>query len=268
MKWLPSLRRETLDGIGPPSAAAGETVDPPDRGEAGASPPEGDQIDSLRPTDGTLPDSPTETSTTVLTPEDVQAITSAMSEAPGPAARASEVVELLAGLRQDMVDRQQALGDGQRNLNDLFMTRLRSDEAQTRAFEKLHDELRDYKANFVRRQMLPLLKEVVFCHDFLSGEIERLHGSDAASADPAAIRALETARQMLIDMMFKYDIEPYRAEGETFDPKWQQCARVIPTGRADADKTIAARGREGFRSPEAILRREQVSIYKFTPGAD
>jgi molecular chaperone GrpE (heat shock protein) len=82
------------------------------------------------------------------------------------------------------------------------------------------------------------------------------------------VRALEAVRQMLVDLMFKYDVEPFRSESEQFDPKSQQCVQTVATTEPAADKTIASRRAEGFRSPEGIVRREQVSVYKFTPGAD
>src|SRR5262249_55190677 len=126
---------------------------------------------------------------------------------------------------------------------------------------------RQYKSNFVRQQLLPLLKEVIFCHDFLTAQIERL-AAVTEDAGASASRALAAAQQMLADLMFKYDVEPFRADGEQFDPKWQQCTQTIPTDRSEADKTLASRGLTGFRSPEGVVRREQVTVYKFTPGAE
>lgn len=204
----------------------------------------------------------------------------------GPAEEPAPVVEAEPAappLFVELAAAQKDLAKQQRELNDLFSTRLRSDEAQARAVEKLHDELRQYKSNFVRQQILPVLKEVIFCHDFATNELIRLTpaaptgGEEASSAtagslavsrvDAApAVKALEIARQMLQDLLFKYDVEPYRNDEAAFDPKSQQCMQTTPTDRSELDKKVATRGLEGFRGPDGILRREQVTVYKFHPG--
>lgn len=159
----------------------------------------------------------------------------------------------------------------QQELNRLFESRIRSDEVQAKTLERLHDELRQYKANFIRQEMLPLFKDVIFCHDFVAREIERLRAapSTTSAAPPSAepggpsVKPLEILSQMLLDLLFKYDIEPYRCEGQLFDAKRQQCARTLPTEIADRDKIIAELGLSGFESPEGIIRREQVTVYKY-----
>lgn len=152
----------------------------------------------------------------------------------------------------------------QLELQRLFESRIHSDEVQGKALEKLHDELRSYKSNFIRQELLPFFKDVIFCHDFLAGEINRLaSGGDAPNDNNDDLRALDHARQMLVDLLFKYDIEPYRGEGDQFDPKTQQCTKTMPTEIADKDKKIAAAVLPGFKSPDTILRREQVTVYKY-----
>ena len=111
---------------------------------------------------------------------------------------------------------------------------------------------------------MPLLKEVIFCQDLLVQELERQQRTE--SNREGAIRALEVARQMLVDILFKYDVEPFRVASDQFDPKLQQCTRTVPTESVAEDKQIASRGLEGFQSADGIVRREQVTVYKFTPG--
>lgn len=282
MKWLPSLRRDTSESDDP-NAATASAGEAPSADSALATPlvpqgvfPAGDA--ALPPFRSPELPFPSELNETPTEPIDINVASpnagpSKMADS-GPSAGTTEPTTLsgrisdsLPGvdlLSERLLRQQQELSDEQRALRELFTTRLRSDEAQARAVEKLHDELSGYKANFIRQQILPLIKEVIFCHDFLVTQIERL----PPGGDEAGARALDATRQMLVDLMFKYDVEPYRCEGEAFDPKAQQCSRTIPTDRADADKTIASRGLPGFRGPEGVVRREQVTVYKFTPGAD
>ncbi|MFN0052619.1 MAG: nucleotide exchange factor GrpE [Planctomycetales bacterium] len=272
MKWLHSLLHDpTEHSAAPPGAASTPTSSDdsaPPEPVAGAHPEEprlndGGEMEGRSHSAGLG----SESETLVIEPT----MSSAPSETndgllvPMPPEFLDELRKGLNSIRE----RQGQLGDDQRALSEMFTSRLRSDDVQARAVEKLHDELRGYKTAFVRQQMLPLLKEVIFCHDFVSGELARLSTDESASSSESpAVRALAMTGQMLLDLLFKYDVEPFRSAAEQFDPKTQQCMRTVPCDRAELDKTIAARGLTGFCGPEAVIRREQVSVYKHTPGAN
>jgi molecular chaperone GrpE (heat shock protein) len=272
MKWLQSLLQDApsessvlpADSSARSPAAAPETRDDglaASAAPAGAEPPQA----------GPAPDAPgrvdqpaNEAPAPGAWPADVQSA----EETAAAAERFTAAAALHAALG-GIEARQEELAAAQRDLRELFQSRIRTDEVQAKALETLHDELRQYKTSFLRQQMLPLLNEVIFCQDFLAQEIDRLRSSDSepGARDPS-LRTMAVARQMLLDLLFKFDVEPYRVESEQFDPKQQQCAKTVPTGNDARDKQIAARGLEGFRSPEGIVRREHVTVYKFTPGAD
>jgi molecular chaperone GrpE (heat shock protein) len=183
-----------------------------------------------------------------------------------------------AGGSQDLVAPQQPtlpddpvsranLDDVGRRVEDLyrlFETRLQSDEAQARALQLLHDQLQDYKGNFIRQAISPVLKDLMFCLDFVTDEIERLgKNGDVQSALTANVKSFEYIKNMLTDVLFKYDVEPYRSEDEFFDRKSQQCLRTVATKVEADDKKIAIRGVIGYREGETILRKEQVTVYKY-----
>lgn len=182
--------------------------------------------------------------------------------APVPMVAPGIDVSVLMPKVEEVVTRQQ-------DLLRMFESRLRSDDVQAKALERLHDELRQYKTNFIRQEMAPLFKDVIFCHDFVTKELARLKQAqpDAGVAALPACRSFEMLGQMLLDLLFKYDIEPFRMEGEQFDAKRQQCAQTIPTDDAARDKVIADQGVVGFQSPDGIIRREQVSVYKYKAPA-
>lgn len=158
----------------------------------------------------------------------------------------------------------------QRELRQFFENRLRSDELQGKALERLHDELQQYKTNFVRQSLTPLLKEVIFCHDFVIQQAEKLNQPHPETTSDGAQRALDAVRQMLVDLLFKFDVEPYRNEagtGGAFEPRTQQCLKTLPTDQPDLDKKVAQQGACGFRAGEMILRRELVTVYKYSGEA-
>lgn len=157
----------------------------------------------------------------------------------------------------------------QASLRELFHTRLRNDEVQNRSLDRLLAELTDYKADFVRRRMLPLLREVIDCHDLAHRESRRLSGTSAVHPETEAARkSLEVVAQMLRDLLSRHDVESYEADGPDFDPKSQQCTRTVPTSEAALDKRVAESIVPGFRSEGTLLRRELVAVYRHTPHAD
>ena len=75
---------------------------------------------------------------------------------------------------QDLAAKQEAL-------RELFESRIRSDEVQGKALERLHDQVQEYKTNFVRQQMLPLLRDLIYCYDFAADEVKRAQPAPAGS---------------------------------------------------------------------------------------
>jgi molecular chaperone GrpE (heat shock protein) len=168
----------------------------------------------------------------------------------------------------EIADELKQLGARQEELNRLFESRIGSEEAQAKAMESMHDQLRDYKTNFVREEMKPLLRDLTFCYDFAAEELEgarsALDGGKSLSVRETT-RAFEHIMQMIADVLGKYDIEAFRSESANFDQKIQQCVRTVPTQLEADHKKIAAVGAVGFRSSDLVIRKEQVTVYKYTP---
>jgi molecular chaperone GrpE (heat shock protein) len=148
-------------------------------------------------------------------------------------------------------------------LRKLFESRIHSDEVQARALERLHSELQTSRKHLQRAEMAPLFKDIIFCHDFVTRELVR-DDEDAASSDWR--KSFEVLGQMLVDVLFKYDVEPFRSESDEFDRSMQQCVRSESTTDAQQDKQIATSGLIGFRTEERILRREQVTVFRYRPS--
>jgi molecular chaperone GrpE (heat shock protein) len=170
----------------------------------------------------------------------------------------SALIEVASGL-QDLASKQE-------ELRNLFESRIRSDEVQVKALERLHDQVREYKNNFIRQEMQPLLRDLIFCYDFAADEAERAGLEGHIPTPKETALAFNHLRQMVADVLSKYDIEPYRASGTEFDRREQQCVRTVPTAVESDEKKIAAIGAIGFRSAEQIVRKEQVTVYKYNPG--
>jgi molecular chaperone GrpE (heat shock protein) len=178
-----------------------------------------------------------------------------VGEVSDPAATAA-LIEVACGL--------QDLGTKQDDLRALFEARIRSDEVQAKALERLSDQLRDYKVNFIRQEMQPLLRDLIYCYDFAADEADRAIVDGPPPHEIA--KAFHHLKQMVADVLAKYDVEPYRVSGQDFDRREQQCVRTVPTTVEADEKKVATVGVIGFRLAEQIIRKEQVTVYKYTPG--
>ena len=162
-----------------------------------------------------------------------------------------------------LVDPTAELHAEQAELRKRFESRIHSDEVQARALERLHSELQASRKQLQRSEMAPLLKDIIFCQDFVTRELERDEES-TSSADWR--KSFEVLGQMLLDVLFKYDVEPFRSDSEEFDRSMQQCVRTENTTDEVQDRKIATCGLIGFRTEERILRREQVTVYRYRPS--
>ena len=183
---------------------------------------------------------------------------SAASQEPEPESNESAEIET-----EPQPDPFEELQTGQAELRKLFESRLRSDDVQSRTLERLHQELQSSRSQIQRKELEPLLKDIIFCHDFVTRELER-HESDDSPANWR--QAFEVLGQMLLDVLFKYDVEPFRSESDEFDRKTQQCVRTEQATEPEQDKQIATYGLTGFRNEDRIIRREQVTVYRYRPS--
>lgn len=157
---------------------------------------------------------------------------------------------------------QAGLQAGQEELRKLFESRIHSDQVQSRALERLHEELKGNRELLKRSEMAPVLKDIIFCHDFVAKELQH----DADGGEPDWRKSFEMLGQMLLDVLFKYDVEPFSGDSDEFDRTCQQCVKTESTDKPEQDRRIASVGLSGFRSEDRILRREQVTVFRYRPS--
>jgi molecular chaperone GrpE len=257
MGWLLGRKTESPESLPPPDASSASL--PPGSLPARESPAPNLPGDLVSPTVG---DGQPEASLVEASASEPQ---QAAPSDPTPSVPTANNPEFVRPALDELFAIQKRQAEELARLRELFESRLRSDDVQNRSLDRLLDELRDYKANFVRQQWQPLLREVIDCHDFTAKESQRLAAEESTSSEASA--SLGVLRQMLLDLLSRYDIEPYRHESELFDAKWQQCIKTVLSSNPEDDKRIAEQGVPGFRQGEQLVRREQVVVYKFKSGS-
>jgi molecular chaperone GrpE (heat shock protein) len=203
----------------------------------------------------------------VISPNPVAGVAS--FDSPQVASPVGPLSAVVADRDDDVPARLDALAGEQAALRELFHARLRNDEVQNRSLDRLLAELGDYKADFIRRRMLPLLREVIDCHDLAHREARRLSASAVSPPEAESTRkSLEVLAQMLRDLLARHDVEAYESDGTDFDPKTQQCTRTVPTHDPALDKRIAENIVPGFRTEGALVRRELVAVYRYVATSE
>jgi len=145
-------------------------------------------------------------------------------------------------------------------LQTLFDREVRAEASRERIVDRLHAELQEYKQDLLLKVQKPIFLDLIQLHDDLGKMIEARSEEDP---DRAAILrgALESVRTAIEDILYRQGVEPFRNEGEEFDPRRQRAVTTVATQEAELNKTIAARIRPGFQAGERMIRPEIVSVF-------
>lgn len=151
-------------------------------------------------------------------------------------------------------------------LQTQFDREVRAEATRERIVDRLHAELQEYKQDFLLKVQRPIFIDLIQLHDDI-GKMARAiapNGDDDGEADErgAGFRdTLESIQVAIEDVLYRQGVEPYRGEGEAFDPRRQRALTTVPTDREELAKTIAERLRPGFLADDKVIRPELVSVY-------
>jgi molecular chaperone GrpE (heat shock protein) len=129
------------------------------------------------------------------------------------------------------------------------------------AFNRLYEEMRQYKDNFVFEVQRGLLQDVLLLYDGIQ-QLKR-HYSTAQDIDGQALMAnfdglaIETE-----EILLRRGLERLIESPDKLDPYLQKAVRVIKSNDPDEDMAIVERLRVGFRLGDRMFRKEEVVIKK------
>lgn len=169
---------------------------------------------------------------------------------PAPiAAFAEEVREAVARLGEQVSRKLEGL-------QSQFDREVRAEANRERIVDRLHAELQEYKQDLLLKVQRPIFVDLIQLHD----DVGKM--AAAVAPDSEAFRGtLESIQTALEDVMYRQGVEPFRAEGEAFDPRRQRAVATVPTADPALAKTLAARIRPGFQAGDKVIRPEVVSVY-------
>ena len=138
--------------------------------------------------------------------------------------------------------------------------RLAHDTVREKAFDKLYDELTQYKNDFVFQSEKPLLLDLLLFYDSLNWFQESLIKQEM-SPDVIA-DSFQYLIDEFIEVLYRRDVTPLE-ESEKFDRKVHKAVKVTDTNDQDADYRITQVLKRGFTRNDKQLRPEEVVILRY-----
>ena len=137
-----------------------------------------------------------------------------------------------------------------------FDREVRAEAARERIVDRLHAELQEYKQDLMLKVQRPIFVDLIQLHD----DVGKM--AAAQPADAEGFRGtLESIQTALEDVLYRQGVEPFRVDGDAFDPRRQRAVSTVPTPDPALARTVAARLRPGFQSGDKVIRPEMVTVY-------
>ena len=152
------------------------------------------------------------------------------------------------------------IGHEMGELRRVVDARLANDAVREKAFDKLYDELKQYKNDFVFQAEKPLLLDLLLFYDSLNWFQESLIKQEM-SPDVIA-DSFQYLIDEFIEVLYRRDVTPLD-ESTKFDRKVHKAVKVSDTDDKDADYRITQVLKRGFSRNEKQLRPEEVVILRY-----
>jgi len=181
----------------------------------------------------------------------------AATEEGEPIASAPSIADFALETRAALESMSEALNQRLAGLQAQFDREVRAEATRERIVDRLHAELQEYKQDLLLRVQRPIFIDLIQLHDDI-GKMARALGDERGAAFRGTLESIQVAIE---DVLYRQGVEPFRGEGDAFDPRRQRALTTVATDREDLAKTIAERLRPGFQAGDKVIRPELVSVY-------
>ncbi|RYX81760.1 nucleotide exchange factor GrpE [bacterium] len=190
---------------------------------------------------------------------------------PEPTHNENEVLDALEVMAQAMTQMQNSLETVRADVSHL---KQKGNDSE-RVFNVLHNELGDYKRDFVFEHVKPLLRPLLFVFDSLDDFDKEmvLYQTDQESQTlaPDALKATKVreniafVRDQLEQALASCDVEPLPAPSGRFDGHEQKAVATVAVA-PEQDGTIQSIERQGWTLKGHVLRPTEVVVGKAVKG--
>ena len=135
-------------------------------------------------------------------------------------------------------------------LTEAFNKRFLEDKVKDQAFNKLYESMQDYKEDFLKSAKKPIFLDLIRLYD----DIQKMLTLETN-------KNLELISDVIIEILYRNDIEVIGEAPENFDRTFQKAVKRIDTDDESKDRKVAEIMKIGFTQGSQIIRPQEVSVY-------
>jgi len=154
-----------------------------------------------------------------------------------------------------LIQKNIALGE---KLIALFEEKIAYDSAKEKAFDKIYDELQQYKDNFLFLSQKPIFLDLILLLD----NIEKMKSS-LTPEDQDCKNLFDRISDEILEILYRRDIVPFDEKYAFYQKGLHKVVKTIPTPVEAENNQIVEIVRRGYQWGERILRAEEVVVKKF-----
>ncbi len=163
----------------------------------------------------------------------------------------------------------QALDDiksGLATLQESFDQKIKTDAKKNEQFDRLHDELQDYRNGTFDKNIDAIALEIIRLIDELGNDADFYQETAETDGTAKALyKKTDDLRQELLDILYRQSIEPYQEKSEELDSHRQTNVQTVTTEEAEKHRKIAERVADGYEKNGRVIRKERVKVYRAVP---
>ena len=150
-------------------------------------------------------------------------------------------------------------------VKSLIETRLSYDETKEKTIEKLHEELKLYRDNFIFQSQKPIFIDLIMLYDDFMQVLSVLdEKQDMTKEEIAAMRHnLHTVKEGLLEILYRREVELYHKHPDFLDYKLHKTIGTVPTSIESENNQVEKIVKPGFCWNDKTLRPEEVIIKKY-----
>jgi molecular chaperone GrpE len=154
------------------------------------------------------------------------------------------------------------------NVETEFQSKIKYDLHKEKIIDDLHRELQEYKNDFIKSLMRPVIIDIIHTIDNITKLIKSHKTNDPSELDPLKlIRQMEGIAGDLEDIISQQGVESYTSDQSEFNSKRQRIIETEITDDIAKDKTISRKVLKGYQCEGKILRQEMVNVYIYKPDS-
>ncbi len=163
----------------------------------------------------------------------------------------------LQEIKKQNEEQHQDLSEKIAKIEEELIQKIKKDQNQKEAFEKLYEEMKQYKDNFLRTAARPIIADLLLLFDNIARIEKKMSSHEEVSKD------LQFLREELEEILYRQDVEMITEHSPHLDRQYQRAVQTTATGDPQEDGRVSQVIREGFRWGEHLLRPQEVLLKKY-----